>query len=283
MERMNLSARWIVLTFTTLGAVAGCGGGHTPQYGTESSLTLWTARRQVWAVAPAVNLSGQSSVDPLLQADLVYEQLQAVRGITVIPVNRVAQVYASLRLDKVDSAQQAAVVCDLLGCDGLVVPTVTDFDPYAPPKFGGSLQLFGKPRGFAVPENVDPRDLVRSPTPPAQATLAAQQQDITTGGAFLQSVGMFDAANGSVRRAVLDYAVGRNDPTGPLGSKEYFVSMDRYCGFAYHALIAELVEKAADSPRRQMMSGRRESSPNGFGDSPNESPRTGSDRLSDGR
>ena len=263
---MNLSKRWIVLSLATLTAVGGC-SQHTPQYGMERSLTLWTARRQVWAIAPAVNLSGQGSVDPLLQADLVFEQLQAVRGVTVIPVNRVAQVYASLKLEKVDTAQQAAVVCDLLGCDGLIVPTVTVFDPYAPPKFGCSLQLFGKPHGFAVPDNVDPRDLVRSATPPPQAGLAAAQIDTATGGAFLQSVGMFDAANGSVRRAVLDYAVGRNDPQSPLGPKEYFVSMDRYCGFAYHALIAELVEKAADNPRR--FSGR-ESSPNGFGESPSE-------------
>jgi hypothetical protein len=266
---MNLSARWIVLSLATLAAIGGCGGEHTPSYGTERTLTLWTARRQVWAIAPAVNLSGQSSVDPLLQADLVYEQLQAVRGLTVIPVNRVAQVYASLKLEQVNNAEQAAVVCDLLGCDGLIVPTVTDFDPYAPPKFGGSLQLFGKPRGFAVPNNVDPRDLVRSPTPPPEAGLAAAQQDATLGGAFLQSVGMFDAANGSVRQAVLDYAVGRNDPQGPLGPKEYFVNMDRYCAFAYHALIAELVDKAADSTRRPPVSpGGRDSSSDGSGESP---------------
>jgi hypothetical protein len=265
MERMKLSKRWIILSLAALTATAGC-SEHTPQYGTERSLTLWTARRQVWAIAPAVNLSGQNSVDPLLQADLVFEQLQTVRGVTVIPVNRVAQVYASLKLEKVNTAEQAAVVCDLLGCDGLIVPTVTIFDAYAPPKFGCSLQLFGKPRGFAVPDNVDPRDLVRSATPPAQAGLASAQIESATGGAFLQSVGMFDAANGTVRQAVLDYAVGRNDPQGPLGPKEYFVSMDRYCGFAYHALITDLVNKAADSSRRP--SGN-ESSPNGFGDSPN--------------
>jgi len=146
---MKFSKRCIVVSFATLAVVGGC-SQHVPQYGTERQLTLWTARRQVWAIAPAVNLSGQNNVDPLLQADLVYEQLQAVRGLTVIPVNRVAQVYASLKLEKVDTAEQAAVVCDLLGCDGLIVPTVTDFDPYSPPKFGGSLQLFGKPRGFSV-------------------------------------------------------------------------------------------------------------------------------------
>ncbi len=247
---MNLSKRCIVLSLAALGLVGGCGGDLVKPYGMERPLTLWTARRQIWAIAPAINLSGENGVDPLLQADLVYEQLQTVRGITVIPVNRVAQVYAALRLEKIENAEQAAVVCDQLGADGLIVPTVTDFDPYSPPKFGGSLQLFGKPRNFSVPSNVDPRDLVRSATPPQQASLAAQQQDATTNGAFLQSVGMFDASNGSVRQAVLDYAVGRNDPQGPLGPREYFVSMDRYCGFAYHALIAELVERASEQDRR---------------------------------
>jgi hypothetical protein len=248
---MNLSRNWIVLSLATLAVVGGCGGEHKPQYGMERPLSLMTARRQIWAIAPTINLSGESGVDPLLQSDLVYEQLQAVRGVTVIPVNRVAQVYAALKLEQVNNPEQAAVVCDQLGCDGLIVPTVTIFDPYSPPKFGGSLQLFGKPRGFAVPQNIDPRDLVRSASPPQDsAGLAAEQEEVTTSAAFVQSVGMFDAENGSVRQAVLDYALGRNDPAGPLGSKEYFVSMDRYCGFAYHTLIAELVDKAADRPRR---------------------------------
>jgi len=92
---MNLSRKWIVLSLATLAAVGGC-SEHTPQYGMERPLTLMTARRQVWAIAPAVNLSGESGVDPLLQADLVFQQLQTVRGVTVIPVNRVAQIYAAL-------------------------------------------------------------------------------------------------------------------------------------------------------------------------------------------
>ncbi len=71
----------------------------------------------------------------------------------------------------------------------------------------------------------------------------------------------------------MDFAVGRNDPLGPLGSKEYFVNMDRYCAFAYHTLIADLVGKAADGTRHPMdapmgPAGSRESSPNGFGETP---------------
>src|SRR5262245_60854563 len=112
-------------------------------YGTEIPLRFPGARTQVWAIAPAVDLSGQN-IDPLLQADLVFGQLQQVKGITAIPVNRVAEVYAALRISQVESEEQASVVCDLLGCDALLVPTITLYDPYNPPKLGASLQLFGK-------------------------------------------------------------------------------------------------------------------------------------------
>jgi hypothetical protein len=37
---------------------------------------------------------------------------------------------------------------------------------------------------------------------------------------------------------------------GPLGAKEYFVSMDRYCGFAYHTLIADLISKTGQPRAR---------------------------------
>ena len=94
-------------------------------YGFERRLSLATRKQQVWAVAPAVNLSGQEEVDPILQADALYGQLQQVQGLTVIPVNRVVEVYTALRIEKVQSAEQAAIVCQYLGCDALIVPTIT--------------------------------------------------------------------------------------------------------------------------------------------------------------
>lgn len=238
---MNSAIKFVLASMGAAVLTCGLPGCEPkpPQYGTERPLNLTPGKRQVWAIAPAINLSGQQSVDPLLQADLVYQQLQAVHGVTAIPVNRVAEVYASLRVEKVQSAEQAAIVCELLGCDGLIVPTITAYDPYEPPKFGASLQLFGKPGNFDLPPAVDPRDLVRQAAPPPGA--AAPPPVMASSGAIAQSVGMFDSANGSVRQSLLDYAVGRADPVGPLGSKEYFVSMDRYCGFAYHELIAGLV------------------------------------------
>jgi len=230
--------RSILLLILTLVTAAFAAGGcieHDPLYGREQVKSLPTQRRQVWAVAPVLNLSGENGVDPLLQADLVFQQLQQVRGVTAVPVNRVAEVYVALHIDRIATPEQAALVCDLLGCDGLIVPTVTIYDPYNPPKFGGSVQLFIKPGAFPRTPNLDPRELARRATP--------QQGDpIPTGnGDVVQVVGMFDAANGAVRDRLAAYAAGRNDPVGPLGHKEYYVKMDRYCGFAYSELIEQLI------------------------------------------
>jgi hypothetical protein len=211
----------IAAAVALLGLIAGCAERPKP-YGRERQLMLTTRQPQVWAIAPALNLSGQGEVDPLLQADLVYQQLQQVQRLTVIPVNRVAEVYAGLQIDRVRSPEQAALVCDLLGADALLIATVTAYDPYNPPKMGASLQLLP-----AMPRQRDREpDEDEAPPPPPK---------------MLQAVGMFDAANGSVRDAVLQYAAGRNDPLGPLGPKEYFVSMDRYSGFVYHQLITDLL------------------------------------------
>jgi hypothetical protein len=209
-----------------------------PKYGVEHQLFLPGAKRQVWAIAPAINLSGQKGPDPILQADLLYQQMQQIHGLTIVPVNRVVEVLAGLKLEKIQSSDQAAVVCDLLGCDAIVVPTVTIYDPYDPPKFGASLQLFTKSTGFARPKNVDVHELSRAAAPNENDSLPAPGKDN-----FLQAVGMYDAANGSVRDAVVEYAHGRNDPLGPMGSKEYFASMDRYCGFAYNALMVDLLKQ----------------------------------------
>jgi len=215
---------------------SGCSMFQKEQYGTEQMLFLPGKVKAIWAVAPAINLSGQEQVDPLLQADLVYSQLQQVHGVTIIPVNRVVEVFVSLKIDKIQTPEQAALVCDLLGADAIVVPTITMFDPYNPPKFGASLQLMAKPGSFVRNANVDPRELARAARPdPNQAPVAIDNAD------FIQSVGMFDASNGTTRDLVYEYARGRNNPSGPMGAEEYFQSMDRYCSFVYFTLIDDLL------------------------------------------
>ena len=225
--------RSIIAALAITAGLLGCSERDRP-YGTEAQTWLPGQKRQVWAVAPAVNLSGQV-VDPLIQADDLYQQLQQVHGVTVIPVNRVMEVYAALHIARVQSPEQAAIVCDQLGCDALVVPTITIFDPYDPPKLGAALQLLEKGK-TSLPPNVDIHELSREAAPPPQAALPTPQQV-----AFKQSVGMFDASNGTVRERLFTYAAGRNDPAGPLGNREYLLNMDRYSGFVYHELILDLL------------------------------------------
>ena len=213
-------------------------------YGVETKLRLPAERQQVWAVAPALNLSGTDGIDPLLQADLLYAQLQSVRGVIAIPVNRTAEVFAGLRIGAIRSPEQAADVCAALGADAVIVPTVTLYDPYDPPKLGVSLQIFAADpaslRGGQVPGAEQVRDLTR--TAREAGTALAMSDPRRASGQFLQQAGLFDASHGSTRRAAQIYAKGRTDPSGPAGDREVFLVMDRYAGFVYHALLAEVMD-----------------------------------------
>jgi hypothetical protein len=220
--------------------VGSFGCSHPPpQYGVEHQLMMPGMRRQVWAVAPVLNLSGEKNVDPILQADLLFQQLQQVEGLTVIPVNRTAEALSAMHWEKVQSEQQAQTVCEMLGCDGLIVATVTAYDPYNPPKLGASLQLFRRQVATAQPAAaISPRDMARQAAP-------MQRPTTMPASGLVQVVGMYDAQNGSVQSAVKRFAQGRNDPLGPYAAKEYLVNMDRYTGFVYHVMIADLL----NSPR----------------------------------
>ena len=158
--------------FTALLLLAcGCARETAPDYGVERALYLSSTARQTWAVAPVLNLSGQREVDPILQADLVYGQVQQVAGLNVLPVNRVVEVYRALKIDQVQSEEQAALVCQLLGCDALLVGTVSLYDPYDPPRMGASLQLFRSGKSVQG-QNVDPRELARRAAPPPLSATA---------------------------------------------------------------------------------------------------------------
>ena len=231
--------RTCLLILAILATAAGC--AHQPKpYGEENILFLPGAHRQVWAIAPTINISGQDQIDPLLQSDLVYQEMQQIQGLTVIPVNRVVEAYYSLKIDKVESEKQAYQICDLLGCDGLVVPTVTAYDPYDPPKFGASLQLFVKPGTYNRMPKLDTHQLERSPTTGPMPSMPEAKD-------MAQVVDIYDAADGTVRDRVDAYSKGRTDPNGPLGPREITVSMDRYCAFGYHELLEELLQGLLDA------------------------------------
>lgn len=224
-----------------LSTLAGC--SSTPEYGLERKLVFPGIRQQRWAVAPALNLSGQRSVDPLLQADLVFQEVAQVEGLIGVPVNRVVEVMAALGFEQIQNPDEAALICEMLDVDGLIVPTVTMYDPYDPPKFGAALQLFFRGGAMRSEWEVQPRDLTRSTTSPEVATHAPPPT-------YLQVAEVFDAAEGSTRQALWAYADGRSDPLSAAMEREYLLSMDRYCTFGYASLLEELLNTpGASGPR----------------------------------
>jgi hypothetical protein len=233
--QIGAAVRWAI-GLAVIFSAWGCYDGDPPKpYPMEQRLSLPGPQAEVWAVAPAINLSGHREVDAILQADLLFEELQSVRGITAVPVNRVAQVYSGLNIEQVESPQQATLVCDILHADVLLIPTVTAYDPYSPPKMGASLALFRRPASYVRPDNISVRELINKP-------------DWITPADLRQAAGMYDSEDGSVRAPMMQYAIGRSDPNGPMAEREYFLSMDRYCGFVYHQLIADLLGVPAEPP-----------------------------------
>lgn len=226
--------------------ISGCQSDKPKPYGRESRLLL-SADRQIWAIAPVVNLSGRPEVDPVLQADLLYKQLQSVQGLTIIPVDRTIEAMVMLQIAEVNTEDKAMALCEVLGTQGIIVSTVTQYHPYAPPRIGASLQLFRLNWNAAgsVPM-VTPRELATAPT---DAAAAAQDASIRRPVRHPLAVGMFDAADGSTRQRLLDYARGRNDPNGPMGEKIYLQSIDLYAGFVYRALLEDLLGQIYDLRR----------------------------------
>ena len=232
--------RGFCLLLLAVALLAGC--RQEPEYGVERRLHLPAETQQVWAVAPAVNLSGQRGVDPLLQADSLFRELQSVRGIKAVPVNRTAEMYAVLGIDQIESPEQAQVICELLGVDGVIVPTVTIYDPYNPPKMGAAIQLFARDGSSLSPQTLLDMEEVRRLVRAARDTTAGLADPAPVSARFLQEAGLFDAAHGSTRDALGRYAQGRNDPIGPAaGGQVYLLSMDRFSGFVWHQLLGDLM------------------------------------------
>ncbi len=239
---------YIPLALVLPPSLGGC-GSKPDSYGVEQRLALPAARAQVWAVAPATNLSGEAGLDPLLQADLLFAQLQTVRGIRAVPVNRVAEAYAGLRIGGIATPEDAQAVCAALGADALIVPTITLYDPYDPPTVGAAIQVFAADgttlRGGDLPGAGAARQAMRSATDDAITARWAMARPGEASGEFLQQAGVFDASHGSVRRAAIAWSRGRSDRAGPAAGREVFLVSDRYTSFVYHALLARLMDELA--------------------------------------
>lgn len=193
----------------------------------------------VWAVAPPRNESGVSVVDPLAVADELASAVGEVRGLAAVPVNRTLAAMRTLGIDGVASGADARRLALTLGVDGVLVGTVTAWDPYDPPRLGLSLALYARPGSDRIADasaEIDPRALTAAATEPrlpagrpAEAPLSAVSEHL-------------DARNHEVLMDLRAFAEGRHDPDSALGWRGYTASMTLFTRYASHRLVGALLD-----------------------------------------
>jgi hypothetical protein len=194
----------------------------------------------LWAVAPPRNESGVGVLDPLDVADTLAATLQEVRGVTVVPVNRTLGAMRSIGIEHVSSPADARRLALELGVDGVIVSSITAWNPYKPPRIGLNLALYGRPGSDRLTEraaDVDPRELTSATTERRLPNAGAHDQALSVAAAHL------DAANHEVLMSVRHYAEGRHDPETALGWRGYLASMQLFTKFACYRLTGQLLDE----------------------------------------
>ncbi|MHC5025690.1 MAG: hypothetical protein ACYTGR_02885 [Planctomycetota bacterium] len=193
------------------------------------------AFEQLWIVAPLLNESGISVVDTARVADMITQELQQVRGINALPVNRALMAMDQLGINTVSTEADARALMNVLDVDGLVVGTVTAYDPYPPLTLGVALQLYARTTTDEA-SIVDPVSITRV----SQGEVALGMRRSIAPAA--QASEIFSANDQQTLASLHQYADSRYVPDNAYGPDIYLVSMDLYTQFVSHRLIRSLLE-----------------------------------------
>lgn len=224
--------------FAALTPLAACESNPKQQMPTSLSSPYGQGAEVVLAVAPLRNESGVSIVDELSFSDTLVNEMQQTPGVSVLPMNRTLAAMRALRLGSIDTPADALALAKAAGADGVVVGSITAWDPYDPPTIGLTLAIIGRSPLMRAPADpsVDPMTL-RSARSEPQTT-----DRLRVLGALSVASETLDAANGATREQVRMYAEGRHDPKTAMGWKRYVSSMNLYGKFACHEMSRRLFE-----------------------------------------
>jgi len=211
----------------------GCQHGRLGRLDRPSSLLAPYSAPQLWAVAPLANESGTTAIDRMSITDLLSEQFQQVEGVNTVPVNRVLLAMQRLGLNAVTTPQDARNLIVVLGVDGLVVGTITAWDPYQPPKLGLAVQLFTT---AAMPNTTGAFD----PNVARRAT-GETNSNPSTAAPIAQAAGIWDASNHQTLASLQSFTRGRTRLDSAYGPDLYLVDMDLYTQFVAHRLVEKLL------------------------------------------
>jgi hypothetical protein len=213
----------LALTLLCALALAGCEdlfGGDKKTKPEPVEYTLMSPYKGVHslAVAPAINLSGTHDFDVLTVSDALFEELQQVGGLNVLPLNKTLIAMQRLNIRTIDSPLTAQKLAEFLEVDCLIIPSVTTFDPYNPPKMGMILQMY------------TPRHLSRD------NTVTSDRQPVS------QVSAVFNASNQTVLRELRDFAQGRTQYDSALQDERFLMDADAYTRFVCHAMVRRMIE-----------------------------------------
>jgi hypothetical protein len=192
--------------------------------------------RHVWAIAPLRNESGTRQADGLALADKLQRQLGAAANLDVLAVNRTIEAMEALRLTEITTPAEALAVLRKVGADGLVVGTITFYQPYDPPKLGMALELYVD----AKVEQADAVDLRRLTVATTDGGPASAPAGATQPVSVVSTV--LDAADPTVREQLERYATKRGTEPDPNAWRRYRSSMDLYSEFASYVMSWRLLE-----------------------------------------
>lgn len=219
-------------------ALGGCAGMHRAEPATPVIRNDWLKPVTI-AVAPAINQSGSVDFDPARFADRMATELSYAEGVSVIPVSRVLAALSASGHERVESPAHASVLARAVGADALLVFSVTDYDPYDPPRIGVSAQLYGSGTRPNV-GSLDPTVLSRlgrlastsDRDRPGRRRLLAETQQV------------FDASHDAVVADIRRYASIRGAGGSPYGWRRYVVSQQEYIEYCCFATIRALLRES---------------------------------------
>jgi hypothetical protein len=189
------------------------------------------------AVAPFRNLSGTSDVDVMAVTDEFYTELQQVSGLEVMPVNRVLAAFQELNLENVQNPDDVLKLAQTLDVDGVIVGSVTRYNPYPPPEVGMVVQMFLRENSedAGTVNYVNPGELSRAGQP---FQLNAAKMIRPTA----MVVKIFDSRQNDVKKQIERFARSRTDSKTPYGWKHY-MKRRNYLRFVSYEMIGELLSQ----------------------------------------
>ncbi len=201
-----------------------------------------TPSEPVWAVVPLRNESGTTAVDRLVVSDTLVATITQVQGLRALPLNRTLDAMASLEMVHPETPADLDRLARAVGADGVVVGSITAYDPYAP-VMGIALGLYARPgslaRGGSTEIEIDPRNLRDEPTDYDYFGT----QSLEGRGPASSVMLVLDGRDHDVKMRVRRYAEGRQETVSSLGWERYLRSMPSYERFVTYESVGLLLRR----------------------------------------